>query len=100
MTKAEQRLINAARDRAACNDCYAAAQDVVALNLRSDNAVIDRAHKAAEKAYQATMDAELGGGPSGDFNAARIKRDRAQEVCKLAEAEYQLALQALTESPA
>ncbi len=100
MTKAEQRLIDAARVRAICNDRYAEAQDAVAMNLRTDNDVIDRAHKAAEKAYQAAIEGELNSGQSRAFNEARKNRDRLQEGCKLAEAAYQLALQALTESPA
>ncbi len=100
MTKAEQRLIDAARDRAACNDCYAEAQDAVALNMNTGDDLYIRAGVAGDKAYQAVLDAEPDQERRRGFEAARIKRDYAQDICKLAEAEYQLALQALTESPA
>lgn len=100
MTEAEQRLIDAARARAICNDRYGEAQDAVAMNMNTADDLYIRAGVAGDKAYQAVLDAEPDREGHRAFEAARMKRDSAQEACKLAEGYYQLALQALTESPA
>lgn len=101
MTPAEKRLIDAIKGREVCYARFRQTSDAVteATNARED--VYSRARDAADKAYDAIVDADLENA-AGQENPANVKLARSEQrdasaACRLSEKEYEAALKALLE---
>lgn len=96
MTPAEQRLIEAVRERALASVTYAKAVaiDEAAKDARTN--VYMKARDAADKAYQAVLKKELGSVIEGTEDALRT----ASEDWGTWDVEYTAALKAMTEETA